>query len=66
MKATNPNFFTLQQAADQLGRNYFTVREDALAGRLAVVRFTPRGRYYVKPADLDAFVKRSRSGAVGE
>jgi hypothetical protein len=63
---TNPNFLTLQQASEKLGRGYWALREDILAGRLAAVRFTRRGRYYLKPADLDAFVERSRSPAVGE
>jgi hypothetical protein len=62
----NKNYLSLQEASTLIGRSYWTLREDIIAGRLSAVRFTPRGKFYLKPDDIEAFIDRSRCKAVGE
>ena len=56
-------FLTLKEAATQINRSYWRLREDALAGKLSFIRYNPRGKYYVRQEDLEEFVQRHRSKA---
>lgn len=60
------NYLTLKEASALLNRSYWALREDIIAGRLAAIRFSSRGKYYLRPSDIDAFIGRNRSRAVGE
>jgi hypothetical protein len=62
----NPKFLSLEEAAKKLGRSYWSVRRACLSGQLASIRFNPKGKIYVKPVDLDAYVGRCRCRAFDE
>ncbi len=57
---------SLQEAAGEVSRSYWTLLRDFHAGRLAAIRHTSRGKLYIKRADLEAYLERGRHAAVGE
>ena len=65
-ESTNAQFLDLKQVAERTSRSYWSVRFDVVEGRLASVRFTPRGKYYVRPSDLETFIERHRSTSFEE
>ena len=53
-------FLTLHEAAEQISRSYWRLREDAIKGQLTFIRYNPRGKIYVRQDDLDAYIERHR------
>ena len=51
---TQKRHLTLKEAATLSGRSYWQLRESVLNGELPATQFKPRGKFYIKPADLDA------------
>jgi hypothetical protein len=54
----NPTLLPLKAAAERLGVTPWCLRERVWAGDVAFVRFTPRGKLYFRPEDLDALPGR--------
>jgi len=50
---------SLQEAAAATGRSYWRLREAVLRGELRATQFSPRGKIYIRPADLDAYFERN-------
>lgn len=48
-------YLSLTEAAALTCRSYWMLRGAVLSGALAATQFTPRGKIYIRPADLDAF-----------
>jgi len=46
---------TLREAASAKGRSYWRLRDAVLRGELRATQFIKGGKYYVKPADLEAY-----------
>lgn len=55
---------TLRVAAAQANLPVSALWRAARAGGLATIRLTPRGRYYVLPTDLDAWLAQHRRASV--
>ncbi len=55
--------YTLKEAAEYLGRTIHAVRELIWAGKLEVVRDTPKGKQWVDIRDLENFVEKFKSFA---
>ena len=49
---------TLQKLAEMVGRSYGTIYQAVRLGTLSAVRYA--NRWYVEPADAEAFVQRCR------
>ena len=49
---------SLRRAASDLGLPYSAVWRAVKSGEIATVRFTPRGRHWVREAELQAWVGR--------
>ena len=59
-------FLTLKEAAEQINRSYWRVREDALTGKLTFIRYSDRGKIYVRQDDLENYVERHRVRALAD
>lgn len=46
---------TLREAASASGRSYWRLRAAILSGDLRATQFSPRGKIYIKPCDLEAY-----------
>jgi len=46
---------SLAEAAAATGRSYWRLREAVLRGELRATQFSPRGKIYIKPSDLEAY-----------
>ena len=46
---------SLSEAAAATGRSYWRLREAVLRGELRATQFSPRGKFYIKPCDLDDY-----------
>jgi hypothetical protein len=66
MDQPHQRFLTLKEAAAQINRSYWRLREDALAGRLSYIRYNARGKIYVLQKDLNDFVERHRLRAFSD
>lgn len=62
------SFLTLAETAQLLNVSAKTVRRAIKAGRLASCRpySKSRGKIFLRMADIDAFIGRSRRSAIGE
>ena len=49
---------SLREAAAATGRSYWRLREAVLRGDLRATQFSPRGKIYIKPCDLEAYFER--------
>jgi hypothetical protein len=52
---TTKQRITLREAATESGRSYWRLRAAVLSGELRATQFTPRGKIYIKPVDLEAY-----------
>jgi excisionase family DNA binding protein len=59
-------FLTLKEAAQQINRSYWRVREDAIKGKLTYVRYSDRGQIYIRQDDLEDYVERHRVRAFAD
>ena len=48
-------YLSLTEAAKDKGRSYWMLREAVLRGELKATQFTPRGKIYIRPVDLEAY-----------
>jgi hypothetical protein len=46
---------TLREAATASGRSYWRLRAAVLSGDLRATQFSPRGKIYIKPSDLEKY-----------
>jgi hypothetical protein len=46
---------SLAEAAAATGRSYWRLREAVLRGELRATQFSPRGKIYIKPCDLESY-----------
>jgi hypothetical protein len=51
----NQKHLTLREAATATGRSYWRLRAAVLSGDLRATQFSPRGKIYIRPADLEAY-----------
>jgi hypothetical protein len=59
-------YLSLRQAAEESGRSYWSLRDAALRGELKTTRFGARGKFYIKPADLEAYFNRNANASLSE
>ncbi len=61
-------YLSLKEAAEESGRSYWALRDAALLGELKTTRFgrTGKGKFYIKPADLEAYFNRNAHGPLAE
>jgi hypothetical protein len=48
-------YLSLTEAAKAKGRSYWMLREAVLRGELRATQFTPRGKIYIRPIDLETY-----------
>ncbi len=46
---------TLREAANASGRSYWRLRAAVLTGALRATQFSPKGKIYIRPEDLEAY-----------
>ena len=51
----NQKHLTLREAATVSGRSYWRLRAAILSGDLRATQFSPRGKIYIRPDDLEAY-----------
>ena len=67
LQPTGKALLTLPETADMLGMSNQTLRRHIAAKRIAVCKpGGKRGKTFIRPADIDAFLLRSRRAAIGE
>jgi len=55
----NQKRLSLRDAATASGRSYWRLRAAVIDGSLRATQFSPRGKIYIKPEDLESYFERN-------